>query len=129
MTDVALRELLKKARKHNERANITGILVHIAGTFIQFMEGPGPEVDAVYKQIGRDSRHHDILLVAEDYSPRRYFGSWSMAFEALNESSLAYAVGYRSFDPDLVFAYPEENAKEKLPALILLQNFIRDINS
>lgn len=126
MTDTELKKMLKEARKNNETKKITGMLVHIDGSFIQFIEGPALLVEDLYTKIKKDPRHNDIMLIAEGNYETRYFTSWSMAFKKL-DGEINTLEGYRPFEPDVLFKYPTSQQKDKLPALTLLQNFIRDI--
>ena len=129
MTDADMRTLLKTARKKNENLSVTGMLVHVGGSFVQFLEGPENNVDQVYGFISKDPRHHNVLLIAEGEAKQRHFKSWNMAFNAIDAQSVTAAVGYRTFESDLLFTYPTDQHEEKLPALILLQDYIRNINN
>lgn len=127
LTDNDLSHLLDKARKNNEKKDITGLLVHVEGSFVQFIEGPDEPIQDLYATIKKDSRHQEIMVIAEGYSNKRHFTSWSMAFKRLDGENLDTLRGYRSFKPDELFEYPREKKEEKLPALTLLQHFVKDI--
>lgn len=66
------------SRKKNHEAGITGILCHGGGIYLQALEGGRGNVNALFRKISQDPRHHDVeLLHYEEISERR-FGGWSM---------------------------------------------------
>jgi hypothetical protein len=76
--------LLLSARKNNQAAGVTGILLYDAGSFLQVLEGEGATIEALYRRIGRDPRHVRVSrLLARDIVARE-FGEWSMGFVATN---------------------------------------------
>jgi hypothetical protein len=80
LTEPDLLDLLARSRAKNASLGVTGILLYRQGTFLQVLEGPHAEVDALYDTIARDSRHHEVSTVlAEDRSARR-FPDWTMGF-------------------------------------------------
>ena len=80
VTTPDLLELLAHSRENNARVGVTGILLYRRGTFLQVLEGPRAQVDALYATIARDERHHEVSTVlAEDRRERR-FPDWTMAF-------------------------------------------------
>jgi hypothetical protein len=79
-SDAELRELLGKARERNTAIEVSGVLLHQGGTFLQVLEGEADRVGAVYERIGRDARHRDVLLLHRRAVTERNFGDWSMGF-------------------------------------------------
>jgi hypothetical protein len=80
-----LNELLDRARSFNQRHEITGMLVHLAGTFMQALEGPKESVNELFSErILRDRRHGLIEVVAKGPIRDRKFGDWTMAFKNLD---------------------------------------------
>ena len=80
LTAPDLLELLSRSRENNARTGVTGILLYRHGTFLQVLEGPHAEVDALYATIARDDRHREVsTLLAEDRAERR-FPDWTMGF-------------------------------------------------
>jgi hypothetical protein len=73
-------DLLKLARKNNSRRNITGMLLHHEGSFIQILEGPEDTVQALFETISRDKRHAKMLLLSRRNVEERTFGDWGMGF-------------------------------------------------
>lgn len=79
MEDEDLGEILRTSRLRNPPADVTGVLCHYEGSFLQFLEGPRAAVSATYERIARDPRHHNLLRVYEGLIETRAFGDWSMA--------------------------------------------------
>jgi hypothetical protein len=60
MRDEDLVELLAEARKHNEENDITGMLLHKDGRFLQLLEGHEENVQAAFDVIKQDERHYRV---------------------------------------------------------------------
>ncbi len=75
-----LAAILTQARAHNTAAGITGLLVYHDGSFLQVLEGPEDEVDALIAKIKKDPRHHKFKLLLRDTVPAPEFEEWSMGF-------------------------------------------------
>lgn len=93
----ALAELLRKARDHNERAGVTGLLLYKAPNFMQVLEGPEASVDRLFSTIERDPRHARVLTLLRQPAERRDFPDWSMAFNDLGDASVHALPGYSEF--------------------------------
>ena len=76
-----LENILKTARLKNLALNITGILIHREGFFIQLLEGPKDHVKEVMSKIIKDRRHKNLRIIHEwDQVQNRFFTDWSMSF-------------------------------------------------
>jgi uncharacterized Fe-S cluster-containing MiaB family protein len=73
-------ELLKIARQKNSAVDISGMLLYNAGSFLQVLEGPDENVDALYAKIQKDTRHARFLLLSRKAIQEREFEKWSMGF-------------------------------------------------
>ena len=69
-----LEELLGKSRSNNARQGITGMLLHVDGSFFQVLEGEAADVDAAYARIEQDSRHAQHTIIVREPIARRSFG-------------------------------------------------------
>ena len=76
----ALRALLVRARARNTTADVSGMLLHVDGAFLQVLEGSAPVIDALFHRIGADPRHKRVLLLLSRDLPERNFPDWSMGF-------------------------------------------------
>ena len=79
-THKELVELLKVARQKNTAADVTGMLLYHAGCFLQVLEGPAENVEAIYAKVQTDSRHANLLLLVRETIEERAFEHWSMGF-------------------------------------------------
>ena len=80
LTAPDLLDLLAQSRENNARSGVTGILLYRHGTFLQVLEGPHAEVDALYATIARDPRHREVSTVLAEDRPERRFPDWTMGF-------------------------------------------------
>jgi hypothetical protein len=76
--------LLICAQKHNQEENITGVLLYDAGNFMQYIEGPLPNLTRVYQIIKNSAQHHGIVELLKWKIDAREFPDWSMAFRSVN---------------------------------------------
>ena len=102
MTEIV--ELLDKARTHNTRNGLTGMLTFGADRFLQALEGPPAAVNELYERIVTDPRHEDVQLLGYHAVPHRRFSRWSMGFYAYGvDGSLARAgLPDDQFEPQLM---------------------------
>ena len=56
------------------------MLLFTQGTFFQVLEGKKQSVRALYEKISQDSRHNNVLVLAQRCIEERNFGDWSMGF-------------------------------------------------
>ena len=73
-----LKEILLTSRKNNRAANITGVLVHGGGLFMQVLEGPEQVVLHTYMKILDDKRHTDSRIIHITPVKDRLFENWTM---------------------------------------------------
>jgi len=76
----ALRRLLVGARAHNTGAKISGMLLHVNGSFLQVLEGDARPVEALFTRIGIDTRHGKVVILLRHEIKARNFPDWSMGF-------------------------------------------------
>jgi hypothetical protein len=93
--------ILRSAQAFNVDNGITGVLCQGQGVWLQVLEGPRSEVNALYGRILADKRHKNVQLIAvEDITHRRY-GAWAMAHVNLSgvDPVLAQNTSGAAFDP------------------------------
>ena len=78
----ALEDLLEQARRRNAALGITGLLVYDQGCFVQWLEGPAPAVDSVWRSIQRDPRHTEVERLHTAWRAGRLFPDWGMQYSA-----------------------------------------------
>jgi hypothetical protein len=72
--------LLRRARRRNEAAQITGTLLHYGGHFLQVLEGRPEAIERCFADIGADPRHREVTRLHQADIAARRFGSWSMRY-------------------------------------------------
>ncbi len=80
--EAALDALLLQARARNRALGVTGMLLFDGRQFLQLLEGPPDAVEAVWKSIRQDPRHHDIRILGQTVLPARLCAGWDMQFFA-----------------------------------------------
>jgi hypothetical protein len=85
--------LLKQARESNRKHDITGMLLFLDGGFLQMLEGPALEIDAVYESIARDPRHTRVTPLLREPILRRRFSEWTMGFTNVERSAANRLIG------------------------------------
>jgi len=101
MTERELLAILEASRRHNTRNNITGMLLFGDGAFLQVLEGDPITVEATYRRIEADPRHHGIIIVEDTQIDERDFGPWSMAFRYFEREELAMVERLRPLTANL----------------------------
>lgn len=89
--------LLAKSRTSNAARGITGMLLHVEGSFIQVIEGPEADIDQLFETIAADPRHGNITTIIRESIARRAFADWSMGFADVRLSDIGNADGFSAF--------------------------------
>ena len=93
----ALRALLDVSRRNNARLDITGMLLHIDGSFFQILEGREDAVTALFSKIGGDVRHNRVVKLIQEPVAERSFGDWSMGLADVTAADLRMVPGLNDF--------------------------------
>lgn len=70
--------LLVDSRRLNHRNDITGVLLHSEGQFMQCFEGPEQAVIETYDRIRASRRHKDLVELVNERVRARSFSAWDM---------------------------------------------------
>ena len=92
-----LLELLSKARQKNANLHVTGMLLHIDGSFLQVIEGQPEVIDTLFGTISADPRHTDIVTIIREAIPKRSFSDWSMGFADISRADLEEMEGVSDY--------------------------------
>jgi hypothetical protein len=68
-----VRTIVAAARTRNEAIGVTGHLLRLSGHFVQVLEGPHADVEAVFGRISRDLRHRSIAVALDQRVSSRFF--------------------------------------------------------
>lgn len=93
-TTADLKFLLQQSRFNNQRLNITGLLLHGNGEYLQVLEGSYDAVHALYATIRTDYRHTHVITLSDGPIETRVFNDWSMGFQALSGEDFVRLTGY-----------------------------------
>lgn len=92
-----LKRILAQSSRNNASLDITGMLLHTAGSFFQILEGAPEAVDKLFSRICADPRHHRIVTIIREPIPRRSFPDWTMGFAEIPPLELAKLIGTNDF--------------------------------
>lgn len=106
-----LAQLVYEAQQRNQELSITGLLLYSKGCFMQVLEGPIENVEAVLVSINRDPRHTGMIVLSDMEKTEREFGNWSMLDHPTTDEELR----------PLLTQTDSELARSK--AMILLRSF------
>ena len=106
-------EKLHYARAFNKIDNITGILMHRRGAFLQVLEGNSEDVGNLLSRILSDPSHNKIKIILDASIDRRIFANGTMGCADFDKPELSLIPGIRTdlSDPqvikDIIFRLPE----------------------
>lgn len=78
VSNETVKDIAEKGASNNKKQNITGLLVLSGNQFLQVLEGPTPEVNALFRKISGDERHTQVHLLHYELIQYRQFEDWSM---------------------------------------------------
>lgn len=117
-TDSELSDLLLKSQKSNRSFDITGILLHKNGEFMQVLEGEKKSVLDLFEIIKKDKRHKNIIAFDQKEIESRYFTGYFMAFNDAHFDKLNKFESLRDFNHDKIIR------SDKDAVLIFLKTFL-----
>lgn len=80
MDDDVVSGIVFPARRRNQACDVTGCLWFDHARFVQVLEGRREEVELIFGAIARDTRHHDVHVIAQGSIERRAFSNWNMSW-------------------------------------------------
>lgn len=92
-----LKTILQLARRNNAQRAVTGMLLYIAGSFFQVLEGDETTLTELFAIIAADRRHRNATKIIHEPIAQRAFGDWTMGFSALEPSELSGIEGFNDF--------------------------------
>lgn len=88
LTSAELDGILETSRSINDKNEVTGCLIHYNRRFIQILEGNQKAVQETFQRISQDKRHKKMRLIAENFSEKRTFPKWGMAYFSVEENAI-----------------------------------------
>ncbi len=95
MTEADIADILAASRRNNRDAEVTGMLLHLDGGFLQILEGPEAEVEETYARIAADPRHCHVTPLWSETASVRAFPDWTMGFERVPENDPRWDGAFR----------------------------------
>jgi hypothetical protein len=117
--------LLIESRRLNHRNDITGVLLHSDGNFMQCFEGPEQAVNETYERIRASRRHKDLIELMNERVRRRSFSAWDMG---LAEPATSMLLSLSSARWNSQAANPKQLLQSS-PGFELLLGFWRDMQN
>lgn len=106
--------LLDDSRARNQAAGITGMMIYHEREFMQLLEGERSVIEALYERIQADRRHQQVYRLWDGPIATRNFDDWTMAFVALDDSSLRQHTGFASLADEGLVALSRDNRGKKI---------------
>jgi hypothetical protein len=88
--------MLKEFVESNIKHNITGLLLYLDGSIIQYFEGKEDNVLSLNENIKKDLTHSSYIKLLEERVPHRNFKEWRMKFVNCNDNAL-YKAAFLEF--------------------------------
>lgn len=100
--------ILDKCRVNNSARDVTGFLHREEDFFLQYLEGPSAQLDALLSIIGKDDRHSDVQIILREPLQARRLPDWQMGFVNGDQMALVDVVGTTDGKLDIKTAHPED---------------------
>ena len=84
-----LAAILAESQRNNDRRGLTGVLAAHRDCYVQVIEGPAAELDALLRRLALDPRHRDLKVIERQPIAERAFGGWSMASPRIDAGTRA----------------------------------------
>ena len=111
------------AINNNEKAGLTGLLTYCDCKFMQFLEGKKSNVEKIFAAIKKDTRHHSIDVLRQDFIPERQFADWHMKYSDVNEIHKKHGpVCHKIFETQADSLSISLKAEESISILIAFKN-------
>lgn len=91
-----LQTLFEQTQATKNANNISGILLHNAGNFLQYIEGEEESIkELYYKHIELDDRHHNAIVLFENRIKDPYFLEYQAGFTSvMHKNSTQKLIAY-----------------------------------
>lgn len=71
-------DIIAASERNNPKREITGFLLYDRERFLQLLEGPPLEVEALLGEIAGDDRNVGMEILLSETAEKRWFPDWSM---------------------------------------------------
>ena len=73
-----VQQVMHSSEVHNEKAQVSGMLIATNSHFLQVLEGPYETVNETFMRIVSDARHEEVKLISFNIIDTRIFQVWGM---------------------------------------------------
>lgn len=94
LSDAEFERMLARARRRNQKSDITGVLLRYEGAFMQSLEGPADALASLLDDIRTDPRHCCMFEMPSERTTVRLCGAEPLAyfrFKAARDAEAAFA--------------------------------------
>ena len=88
-----LLDLLLQSRAYNSVDDITGVLMHKKGFFLQVLEGESEAIEDLLNRLLLDARHIKLKIVLDNFTESRMFSNWAMGCVDFNKDEFKIMPG------------------------------------
>ncbi|WP_372748946.1 BLUF domain-containing protein [Litorivivens sp.] len=88
-----LMKILHDARSFNAMDDISGILLHDRGYFLQVLEGPAEAIENLLATLRADTRHEQVQVLVDSEVDEKLFPNWQMGFGDLADPVWSFVPG------------------------------------
>ena len=72
--------IIQVSRANNHAAGLTGVLVYTGTDFAQVIEGSPHAVEALWRRLQADPRHHGLIAFIDEPTEHPWFETWRMGY-------------------------------------------------
>ena len=106
--------VVRSAVRRNRALGLTGALYFDESKFIQILEGPRNNLDAVFRRIEEDWRHTDVTVLDQQPIDRRLFSASEMRFvDGVRQRATVHALDF-----DAILAMHPGQRREMMLAVL-----------
>ena len=122
--DQELKKIVESCTKHNVIKDVTGVLLHEGGYFVQLLEGDKEKLDDVMSSVTEDRRHTDIVVFVDESIDQRQFPNWAMETFYLSNPEILQASTLKN----LRDIYSNSNKMESSKFVLFLKEMLDQID-
>ena len=119
-----LQKIFTACTRNTVLNEVTGVLLHEGGYFVQLLEGEKANLDDVMYRVTRDARHTDIVVVVDEPIDERQFPDWAMETFYLSNPEILQA----STLENLRDIYLNSNKMESTKFVLFLKEMLDQID-
>lgn len=83
MGEKTIKKIVVQSRERNQEHGITGVLLFAGGMAMQVIEGDQDKVEALWRQITRDTRHREVMMLVDNHTDKRAFEGMPLALKII----------------------------------------------